>query len=240
MNVKRLRLWNQFVARDAVQVFEQLLFFLHAAAQAHAHLRFHAQRSMLVICDGIRHHVNGLGLCVQPRPFRRLHVDAQFKRQLVARHHERIARLLCFVQHAHLHRAAYADAPRAARQFGHAGLARRAEHVADLQPRGQIKFLTHERFILAQRRGSAERDSLFLGAQRILSARRVGHQLLPGGFKRFRLNIQQRAQRHAAAHRCALCLLHGDTGVHTHVRRRFLCLDAVLKITGRFHRPNAR
>ena len=36
MNVKRLRLWNQFVARDAVQVFEQLLFFLHAAAQAHA------------------------------------------------------------------------------------------------------------------------------------------------------------------------------------------------------------
>ena len=158
----------------------------------------------------------------------------------MAGHHQRIARLLRPVQHAHLHRAADADAPRAARQLCHSGLPRRAEHVADLQPRGQIKFLAHQRLLLAQRRRPAEGDALHPGSKRVRVACRVGHERLTGRFKRFDLKIEQRAQGHAAARRRPLRLLHGDARVHPHIRLKLRRVDAVLKVARRLHRADSR
>ena len=240
VHVKPLFLRDERVARYAVQVFEQLLFLLHAAAQSNAHLRLHAQRPAFVVRHRVRHHVDGLRLRVNLRPIGDLRVDAQLKGQLVAGHHQRIARLLRPVQHAHLHRAADADAPRAARQLRHGGLPRRAEHVADLQPRGQIKFLAHQRFLFAQRRRPAEGDALHPGSERVRVARRVGHERLTGRFKRLDLKIEQRAQGHAAARRRPLRLLHGDACVHPHIRLKLRRVDAVLKVARRLHRTDSR
>ena len=95
MNVKCLRLRNQFVARDAVQVFEQLLSSCTQQLSARAPSKpTRAARSMLVTCDGIRYHVNGPASACSRAPSgaaRRCPVQTV----VVARHHEWTLRLLC-------------------------------------------------------------------------------------------------------------------------------------------------
>ncbi len=163
MNVKRLRLG---LSSSPVMLYRSSSSCFSSCTQqlqAHAHLRFHSQRSMLFVCGGIRHHVigsAGASGCSPSGSPRQRHSNGNSWLVVTS---GSPASLACAARAPRS--SAYADPTRAARQFRDRSPLPCAEYVADAEPRGQIEFLPHERFVLAQRPVSAKRDSLLLGAQ---------------------------------------------------------------------------
>lgn len=117
------------------------------------------------------------------------------------RRHQRIARFLRLMQNAHLDSSAYADPPRAARQFRNRCLSRCAKHIAHAELGRQIEFLPNERLVLAQRPVPAKRDTLLLDAQtadfslcRAVDDLGVRDKLFFRSFKRIEPNAQRAQQ----------------------------------------------
>ena len=162
------------------------------------------------------------------------------------RRHQRIACFLRLMQNAHLDSSAYADPPRAARQFRNRCLARCAKHIAHAELGRQIEFLPNERLVLAQRPVPTKRNTLLLDAQtadfplcRAVDDLGVRDKLFFRSFKRIEPNAQQRTQGHPSVRRRAFRFLNGGVRVDAHVRPQPLDRYGMLKIAGCLHRPDA-